>query len=113
MRFKRTENCPRRATFSLRVFLPHRLLGRVSHQAAHILQKTTEKNRHFVDPFSVTRSFEVANSAANRSHYQGAALLRWYQKSAGRRNRDREREHSSPHVAWTRFCNIREKLPRN
>ena len=26
MRLKRTENCPRRATFSLRVFLPRRLL---------------------------------------------------------------------------------------
>ena len=34
MRLKRTENCPRRATFSLRVFLPRRLLARISHQAA-------------------------------------------------------------------------------
>ena len=34
MRLKRTENCPRRATFSLRVFLPRRLLARISHQGA-------------------------------------------------------------------------------
>jgi len=32
MRLKRTENCPRRATFSLRVFLPRRLLGYQSHR---------------------------------------------------------------------------------
>jgi hypothetical protein len=32
MRLKRTENCPRCATFSLRVFLPRRLLARISHQ---------------------------------------------------------------------------------
>jgi hypothetical protein len=34
MRLKGTESCPRRATFSLRVFLPRRLQARISHQAA-------------------------------------------------------------------------------